>query len=138
MATTFQRLIRMPKRARSAPPGAKVEKGQQETGHRSDSPAAKHTRELQAFLRFVECDEGGFTEWMGRVRERWQAKLECLDGRDEVRPTRPNKLPETMEQGIPETADFCVPLNELQRSKVCPLFGHGWHGAEKSRCMLSL
>lgn len=34
--------------------GAKVEKGQQETGHRSDSPAAKHTRDLQAFLRFVE------------------------------------------------------------------------------------
>ena len=68
-------------------------------------------------------DEGGFTEWMGRVRKRWQAKLECLDGREEVRPTRPNKLPETMEQGIPETADFCVPLNELQRSKVCPFLG---------------
>ena len=80
-------------------------------------------------------DEEGFTEWMEILREQWQAKLECLDG--EVRP-RP-KLPETIEheeQGIPETADFCVPLNELQRSKICPLFGHGCYG--KSRCMLSL
>ena len=34
--------------------GARVEKGQQETGHRSDCPAAKHIRELQVFLRFVE------------------------------------------------------------------------------------
>ena len=75
-------------------------------------------------------DEGGFTDWMGRVRNEWQTKLESLDGQD----GKMGPLPE----GIPETDDFCVPLNELQRSKVCPLFGHGWHGAEKSRCMLSL
>ncbi|CAL1147938.1 unnamed protein product [Cladocopium goreaui] len=125
MATTLQRLI-SPKRARSSPPGAKVEQGTRETGH---CLAAKHTKELQIFLRLVERDEGGFTDWMGRVRNEWQTKLESLDGQDgEMGP-----LPE----GIPETDDFCVPLNELQRSNVCPLLGQ-WHGAGKTRCMVSL
>ena len=74
-------------------------------------------------------DEAGFADWMERVRDEWQAKLEGLDGQDEeMRP-----LPE----GIPEPDDSCVPLNELQRSKVCPLLGQ-WHAAGKKRCTVSL
>lgn len=112
-------------RALFTPPGAKVEQGKQETGL---CLAAKHTKELEIFLRLVKRDEAGFADWMERVRDEWQAKLEGLDGQDEMRP-----LPE----GIPEPDDSCVPLNELQRSKVCPLLGQ-WHAAGKNRCTVSL
>ena len=72
-------------------------------------------------------DEDGFADWMGRVRDEWQAKLELLEGQDG----------EMLPEGILDTDDSCVPSDALQRSNVCSLLGQ-WHGGGKNRCIVSL
>eukprot|EP00438_Fugacium_kawagutii_P002811 Skav214097 [mRNA] locus=scaffold1185:149870:154294:- [translate_table: standard] len=114
-------------------------KATSETGEKTDKNhhphqhglclATKHVKELHTFLRAVEGNEDSFKEWVGKIRDEWQAKL------DSEKPEEGEVL-----EGTEHTneSDFCLPLNELHTSKACPLFRHTCGTFKPDRCMVSL
>ena len=58
----------------------------------------------------VRGNEEEFQDMIGRIREKWQSKLERLHEAEK-------------QQIVPaETIDFGLPMKEMQRSKACLLF----------------
>ncbi|CAL1143366.1 unnamed protein product [Cladocopium goreaui] len=102
------------------------------TGSRAHSKAlckaTQHEQELQAFLLSVERDEEGFEAMMDRIRRTWQAKLEA---------TRPSAATEPAGPVQPKS-DFCLPMQQIQSAKMCPLFQSKCGAPEPQRCMVSL
>eukprot|EP00434_Breviolum_minutum_P012142 symbB.v1.2.010707.t1/scaffold676.1/size173388/14 len=69
--------------------------------------ATKHHKEMNTFLDAVASNEDDFQDMIGRIREKWQSKLERLDELEAER----QKIVEA------ETNDFGLPMKGIQSWK---------------------
>ena len=74
-------------------------------------------------------NETGFENMMSRIRENWQCKLDTVIDFKEAEFESPC---------CPDSEDFCLPMNGMQRSRACSLFRPSCQTYETKRCMLSL
>ena len=74
-------------------------------------------------------NETGFENMIGRIRENWQCKLDTVID---------VKQADFESPGCPDSEDFCLPMNGMQRSRACSLFRPSCQTYETKRCMLSL
>ena len=74
-------------------------------------------------------NETGFENMIGRIRENWQCKLDTVID---------VKQADFEPPGCPDSEDFCLPMNGMQRSRACSLFRPSCQTYETKRCMLSL
>ncbi|CAL1160101.1 unnamed protein product [Cladocopium goreaui] len=91
--------------------------------------STQHLHHLRAFLEAVERNETGFENMIGRIRENWQCKLDTVID---------VKQADFESPGCPDSEDFCLPMNGMQRSRACSLFRPSCQTYETKRCMLSL
>lgn len=87
-------------------------------------------QDLQVFLEAMGRNESGFEDMIGRIRRRWQGKLDAmhLKEAESEAPHSPH----------PESEDFCLPMSGMQRSRACSLFRASCETYEPNRCMVSL